>query len=338
VIHSKAQPKPQHRSAGFSLIELMVATVILAIVLAGVFESFVLQMKSSMVAEEVVEAQQNVRAIASLIEREIRTAGFMVPDGAGICGLDATTGSDQLWISETEIYVTDAVKEGDLGARVTSTLSASSTQTLTLDQTTVDLDGDGAFFYDNDSNGTADSDFRTGGGFTLTDLENPDRGVICGIVDDADPTSFTVTIVSGTFSTLTVAGEELVVVPAAHYRITGTGRLERNQDLLANSVEDFQVAFFFDLDDDGDVDSVATEYPGASGGPVYDPNAWDNNDLKEVRFSISVRARKSDPDFAIGSFAVFENRVDPGFGSDGFRRRVSTSTVRPRNIGVIGGI
>jgi prepilin-type N-terminal cleavage/methylation domain-containing protein len=328
----------RRRGVGFTLLELMFAMAILAIVLAGIFESFSRQLKSSIVTGEVVEAQQNLRAIGALIERELRMAGFMVPDGAGICGLDSTTAPDQIWISETDPFDPTDLRGGNLGARVTSNFTASASQTLTLDQATVDLDGDGAFFYDNDSNGSPESDFRIGGGFILADLSNPARGTICGIVTDPRPTSFSVTILSGAFSTLSVPGEELVLVPAAHYRITGSGRLERNQDLLAIGVEDFQVAYFFDVDDDGDVDSVNAEYPGASGGPVYDPSSWRNRDLKEVRFSVAVRARKEDPEFSAGSFQVLENRVNPGLGNDGFRRRVIASTVRPRNIGVNGSL
>ena len=39
------------------------------------------------------------------------------------------------------------------------------------------------------------------------------------------------------------------------------------------------------------------------------------------------------PGMAQGQWQVTENRIDPG-GIDGFRRRVHTATVRPRNVGI----
>ena len=55
--------------------------------------------------------------------------------------------------------------------------------------------------------------------------------------------------------------------------------------------------------------------------------------------NIVVRTRSQDPDVlqnparAQGQWQVTENRVDPG-GVDGFRRRVHTAVVRPRNVGL----
>ena len=51
--------------AGFTLLELMISLSIFAIVVAGVFESLTRQHKTSIVTENVVEVQNNVRAIGS---------------------------------------------------------------------------------------------------------------------------------------------------------------------------------------------------------------------------------------------------------------------------------
>ena len=66
--------RPRH--AGFTLLELMISVSILSIVVLGVFESLTRQHRTSIVTESVVEVQNNVRAIASLMEREIRMAGI----------------------------------------------------------------------------------------------------------------------------------------------------------------------------------------------------------------------------------------------------------------------
>ena len=149
-----------------------------------------------------------------------------------------------------------------------------------------------------------------------------------------------------------------MIAPAAHYSIetdavTGneTGRLFRNGDLLAQGVDDFQVSYYFDVNSNGVVDATADvtgdgvvdagydEEPGrAKGGTAYNPATWNNSTLKELRFSIVVRTRATDQDFAQGNFIVKENRTAPAGGNDGFRRRVVVGSVRPRNIGNVGSI
>ncbi|HKK52013.1 MAG TPA: prepilin-type N-terminal cleavage/methylation domain-containing protein [Myxococcota bacterium] len=336
------------RAQGFTLLELIIAVVILGIVVSATLESMSRQQKTSVVTEEVVEVQQNVRAIGSLLEREIRMAGFMVPDSAGVCGLDRTNGPDELFLSETDPIVPDDERSGDLGARVTGGWAVGNATpwsvSFTLDPSTSDLDDDGSWFYDNDGNGSPEADFRVGGGFILGDLANPDRGAACGTVATATATVLTGTMVSGDlvpFNAATHAPEEIVIVPAAYYRVdpgSTTGRLERNGDLLANGIDDLQIAYFFDGNDDGT--ATAAELPGSgeTGAIVYDPAGLDHSTLKEVRFSLVVRTRATDSLFDEGSFVALENRTPPGGGNDGFRRRVLVGTVRPRNIGATGSI
>ncbi len=159
----------------------------------------------------------------------------------------------------------------------------------------------------------------------------------------ASSTQITVAILAGQLSALisSDAEEEIVLVPAAHYRVNAgfaTGRLERNQDLLAQGIDDLQISYFFDVDDDGVVDSAVAEEPGTSGGATYSAANWDNETLKEVRFSLVVRTRATDLNFDGGSFIAFENRTPPVASTDGFRRRVIVGGVRPRNIGNAGSI
>jgi prepilin-type N-terminal cleavage/methylation domain-containing protein len=333
---------------GFTLIELMLAVSLLSIVVLGVMESLTRQHRTSIVTENIVEVQQNVRAVSSLLEREIRMAGFMVPNAVGVCGIDNTTGPDELFISEVEPIVPDDERAGDLGARVTSTWTTGnawpSTFVLSLDSKTTDLDDDGSWFYDNDSNGTPEADFRVGGGFILGDLANPHRGAACGRVTAVTSSQITIVQTGGNLIPHVAASdadEEIVIVPAAHYSVNAgvtTGRLERNGDLLVQGVDDLQISYFFDVDDDGVVDAATAEEPGTAAGNVYNAVNWDNSTLKEVRFSLVVRTRATDQQFGEGGFLVFENRTDPAAGNDGFRRRVIVGAVRPRNIGNSGSI
>ena len=64
------------RSRGVSLIELLVALVISAIIIAGIYRTFIRQQKTYTVQEQVVDMQQNVRLAVGQMMREIRQAGF----------------------------------------------------------------------------------------------------------------------------------------------------------------------------------------------------------------------------------------------------------------------
>ncbi len=350
------------RASGFTLIELMLVVTMLSVVMYLTLDSLRSQQKTSILTEQIVEVQNNVRAVSSLLEREIRMAGFMVPAAVSVCGVDRTDAPDELFLSEAEMIVPDDERAGTLGARLSSLnswnpatapppatpvlpITGGTAVSLALDSTTTDLDGDGSFFYDNDANGTPESDFRDDGGFILADMANPGRGTVCGVVESSSSTAIRLLVRAGQLtahSASSDAPEEIVIVPAAHYWISdvATGRLERNGDLLVKDVDDFQVSYFFDDDDDGVIDNAtagAEEERGDDGTRMYDPADQDNSALSEVRFSIVLRAESNDPNFDDGEFIEFENRATVA-GNDNFRRRVLIGAVRPRNVVIEGSI
>ncbi len=61
---------------GIALIELLIALVISALLIAGLYRTFVGQQKTYIVQEQVVDMQQNVRIAISRMMSEIRMAGF----------------------------------------------------------------------------------------------------------------------------------------------------------------------------------------------------------------------------------------------------------------------
>lgn len=61
---------------GFTLVELMVAMTIGLIVLAAIYNIFIIQNKSFDVEEQITEMQQNARAALDIMSREIRMAGY----------------------------------------------------------------------------------------------------------------------------------------------------------------------------------------------------------------------------------------------------------------------
>ena len=63
-------------SKGFTLIELMVALAVTSILLAGIYTTYITQLKSHLTQQLIVEMQQNLRGAMLIIERDIRMAGY----------------------------------------------------------------------------------------------------------------------------------------------------------------------------------------------------------------------------------------------------------------------
>jgi len=78
---------------GFTLIELMVALAITSILLAGIYTTYITQLKSHLTQQLLVEMQQSMRGSMQLMEREIRMAGYNPAHstGAGIVTMQANS-------------------------------------------------------------------------------------------------------------------------------------------------------------------------------------------------------------------------------------------------------
>lgn len=321
---------------GFTLVELLVALGLLSTVLLFVFQTFGYQHQTYSVVDQISEAQQNSRAIARLIERDVRQAGYLVPRGAAACGVDATDAPDVLFVSDADaILPADELAVefagGDLAGETTSEPATTGPQVMNLDD--VVLDGNAS--YDSDGDGTEDSDFQVGGGAILVDVGNPDRGVACGIVTAVDAAGDDVTVnFLAVHDGAASAAKDLRLVPAHVYRIAPASnppRLERNGVMLAKDVEDLQFAWFYDDDTDGVVD--AGEIRGVASND-YATSAVTADELREIRVNLVLRTRADDPrnpdDAGIGQ--SLENRDTAVPGEDGKHRRVHTATVRLRNL------
>ncbi len=324
-----------HRASGFTLLELLIATAAMAFVMIYTLGTFTANRNTYVVIEGVSEAHQNNMAIAGLIERDLRTAGYMVLPAAAACGVDNTTGPDMLFVSDADAidYADDlpiALAGQDIGATLSGSLPTSwnaAGETLNLDDVTVD----GTPSYDADP-GVAgvDSDFRVNAGAIIADANDPSHGVYCGVVANVDASGNRIDVVLSSPPPSTGTGS-WVVVPATVYSISGNA-LTRNGVVLARDVEDLQVAWFYDLDDDGEVD--ANEDFGSGGSePDLDASALsDPGLLREVRFDLVVRTADDDPtDATVGAGQARENRTGAP-GPDGRRRRVHQSTIRLRNL------
>jgi len=364
------------KRAGFSLMEMVVTLAVLGMVTFFLTDLLVRQSRTYTVVDDVSEAQQSLRAVSGLIERDLRSTGFMVPSAAIVCGWDMPTvaGSDN---TPDVLYVTDADAIDPTGLTSTSAQAASITGGFTgIGEDDLVLSGlivDGNGFYDLDDDGIGDSDFlytatpERSGGVIVVSRNDPSKGAACGVITGINTMTNTVTVdfevrnppnapggagAAPGGTPIGVGATNLAAVPAHAYWVNPgpPPQLVRDGMPLANDVEDLQVAYFFDTNDDGVVNGLdtsypplpahsATEYPGSAAnsfGTDYQSGAWDNSELREVRVTIVARTRTEDPDVlanpALANSVVqaFENRP-AGVVADGFRRRAVTLTVKPRN-------
>lgn len=70
-----------YREKGFSIVEVLIAISILSFILAGLYNLFNSQYRSFEAQRDVSITQRDIRASLSLLERDIRMAGFGVPRG-----------------------------------------------------------------------------------------------------------------------------------------------------------------------------------------------------------------------------------------------------------------
>ena len=254
------------RRDGFTLVELMITSAILLLVMVYVTQAFTVQQKTYVVVDQVTEAQQNLRAVSDLIDRDVRLAGYMVPQQAAICGHDATTGPDRLYLSSADAIRTLFALEGgnedlrgNFGAPVsgvTATWTRSgATASIPLTRLWVDVLADG-------------SDFSVGLGVILVNRRTPEANVACGTITAIAGNTLTVDLGSTSIGPVGL-NADVVAVPAHVYSLTpaaggAPAQLFRDGMLIASDVEDLQVTYFFDLDDDLTVD--AGESFGSAGG------------------------------------------------------------------------
>jgi len=325
--------RPLRPAAGFTLIELLISVAILGIVSIYMFESFAVNQRAYTVIDQVAESQQNIRAIADLLERDLRHAGLMVPEGVAVCGVDNDTSPDLLYVSDA-----NAIDPGDDVATYEGAVigvGQVSDDIFTLSSLVMEP-APARPAYDTDTDGTADSDFQEGGGAIVMDPADPDRGTACGRVTVVDLAGSQVTfdLQSGALSG--VGAGPLVIVPAHEYQIANGDQLLRDGIVLSEGVEDLQVSYFLDADTDNvvDDDAMDDELHGDGSGltPDYVASAQDGSVVREVRVNLVTRTRMEDREWTQGRTQATENRA-LGVANDGFRRRTYTSTVMLRNVG-----
>ena len=93
-------------SKGFTLLELMIAMAITSIFLAGVYTTYITQLKTKVTQQYIVEMQQNLRNAMQTMGRDIRMAGYNVA-GLSVAGITQAIGN-------SFAFTMDLNEDGDL--------------------------------------------------------------------------------------------------------------------------------------------------------------------------------------------------------------------------------
>lgn len=125
----------ERTSRGFSLVEVLVALAIFGVVMGSIYSLYITQSRSTMIQEEVVTLQKNLRAALFFMEQDLRIAGYNPTQASGTgLGEDIDCdGTDDA--AQNDDPVTTMTDES---AKIR--FKEAQTDNLTF---TLDLDGDG---------------------------------------------------------------------------------------------------------------------------------------------------------------------------------------------------
>src|SRR5262245_16357549 len=93
------------REAGFSLLELMIAVVILGVITSQLFLALTAQRGSNRSDAVAVDTQETTRLVLDLISLDTRNAGMLVPREVAVASTDGgANGEDRLCVSDGSIF------------------------------------------------------------------------------------------------------------------------------------------------------------------------------------------------------------------------------------------
>lgn len=314
---------PRHSDAGFSLIEVMSALVILAIAMTAVFATFISQQKSFTTQSRVAEMQQNLRQAVEYMSRDIRMAGYGIPDNViipnniiatGVTSIrslypkDNTVGPDQIYI----LYLFDM----DTNQRSTwnTALMASGAGTVTVDNTdgffpttgelVIVTDGINAQLFQSVSKTATALNF---GGGVYQGTANNTYGL-------GPPPS---TVAKARFARYYIDNTTDPAHPTLMVDRMGGGAAQP----VADDIEDMQLTYGTDLNGNDVIDSGE-----------WTPTPANLSQIRQVRLQFIARTRLPEAGWSETRPAL-GNRA-AGTTPDGYRRRTYDIVIDVRNSGV----
>ena len=249
-------------SKGVSLIELLVALVVSAILIAGLYRTFIGQQKTYTVQEQVVDMQQRARLAISKMMKEIRMAGF---GNVAMILPSATFGSKTLSNAITHDTPAGGITVITVGGETTIATDPVSPNQIQVTSLT-------------DSQGN-----------TLFDASNRRYISVGGLggyrITSVDIGTKTLTL-SGNLLQTPTSGTPVFALRAISYQVDGgTNTLRRDMNLGAG------LEILAD-----NITSLQLEYRDAAGAVIANPVAQAAN-IRVVRVTVTARTEMSDPDY-----------------------------------------
>lgn len=299
---------------GVTLIELMIALVIAAVLVAGTYSIFISQQRTYISQDQIVAAQQDGRAALTIMARDIRMAGmltgvngFSVWDGStnateAITPTNSTTGPDQIRV----VYAAEEFISGANPVTVTSVAS----QTVTLQSLST---FDAGSFFDTGNNKYVAFEGNTG-------VYQVAAGTVGNTLNlTSAPPSFIGNFMARVFR-----------VRAITYSVnTSSYTLQRNDGVSVQTlagatnqsqVEDLQIAYQVSGSNSWIYDTTADTWPASN----------TNADIRVVKIDLLMRTPVEDTRDQNYSRQGLEDHAG-STTNDGFRRRLYTMVVKLRN-------
>jgi len=313
----------RHPEAGFSLVEVMSALVILAIAMTAVFATFASQQKSFTVQSRVAEMQQNLRQGVEYMARDIRLGGYGIPDNvtipgaatpAGITSIralhaqDNTTGADEIYVLYMFDMDANQPPTSDNAAGVPSnagsiTVPSTAGFLSTGGELVLITDGFTADLYE--TSAASGTTLTFGGGYSYN------AGHTKSYLAGSPP----VTVAKGRFVRYYID----TTADPAHPTLMVDRLGGATPQPLADDIEDMQLTYGLDTNTDGIVDT-------------WTASPTTPSQVRQVRLQLMARARLPDSGWSETRPAL-GNRA-AGTAPDGYRRRTYDIVIDVRNSGV----
>ncbi len=327
-----------HNNRGYTLAEVMIALVISMILIAASSATYIAQNRSYVAQESVSEVNTQSKIAHDIVANGIRTAGF---------GTASDMDMDPVNTYTDMINVIDNTASPDAitvigGFRFIGTIwpsgggpSIACPATVPMGDTQIYIDYDGI-----EGPNMTDKRFLSVDGVSFIQVANCAIGGNgnCGnniTIDRSMSHNFPVLDTTG--DGLCDTGRPVYLVEDVTFCVDGnsdlrkisrnanvgacTGLITSDNEVIAENIEDLQLAYGVDADGDGVLD-----------GGAYVNNVADPSTIKSIRVNILARTSRADQDYTgLGNPpAVIENRNHPATNDD-FRRRWWQTVVTMRN-------
>ncbi|HJX16161.1 MAG TPA: PilW family protein [Candidatus Deferrimicrobiaceae bacterium] len=308
--------------AGFTLVEMMAAFVILFIAMTAAYATFEFQHASFTVQNRVAETQQNLRSAMEVLGRDIMLAGYGIPAAVNLPAgllpsgdntirtidpLNSTTTADQIVLLYT--YDMDA----SLPPTTLSANMGAYNNTINVASTNGFANGD----YIIVTNGTSADLFQITA--AITDNTTLPHNAL-GVNAAASHAAFPGYTVGATVSKARFVRYFIDTTDPAHPTLMLDKMVAGVQPQpLADDIEDMQFQYGLDTNGDFVVDTTAVNVPTAAQIPQ----------IRQVRVWLSARTRMADRKWQEVRPAMGDRAA--GSAADGYRRRTIDVAIDLRN-------